>query len=385
MLAAISTAPAVLLAEPAHWAHDVWLIALDLLGQHLRIFIGFVLALLIGARLMLEKRTPSNVFAWGLLIFFIPWLGVPLYFLFGGYKIRGLMRTKLQVNAFAVQLAAGLAVVSPPPASTRALVSSRRKFAHNSFAMQPDGVTAFQALRAEIARAEKTIHLQTFIFGHDEPARQIMDDLTARARAGVEVKLLLDSLGSFGAWGRLAGPLRRAGGRVVRFLPVLPLQTKGSANLRNHRKFAIFDRERVLVGGQNIDRRFMDAHENPGLFVDFGALIAGPVAAEFNRNFVSDWCFASGDSPRDFSDLLAYAPPARGDEQVEVVASGPERRGRRALGTPADPDPAMQARADDCNALFHPRRGAVPLAAHPGAPGPARAADSAGKLEPPPR
>jgi cardiolipin synthase len=151
--------------------------------------------------------------------------------------------------------------------------------------------------------------------------------LTARARAGVEVKLLLDSLGSFGAWGRLAEPLRYAGGRVVRFLPVLPLQTNGSANLRNHRKFAIFDRERVLVGGQNIDRRFMDARDGPGLFVDFGALIAGPVAAEFNRNFVSDWCFASGDSPQDFSDLLAYAPPARGDEQVEVLASGPDVAG----------------------------------------------------------
>jgi cardiolipin synthase len=237
------------------------------------------------------------------------------------------VRTKLAVNAFAVQLAAGLEATSPPFVHAVAQFSPRRKFAHNSFQMQANGVEGYRALRAEIARAEKSIHLQTFIFGHDEPARQIMDDLTARARAGLEVKLLLDSLGSFGAWGRLAAPLRRAGGRVVRFMPVLPLQTKGSANLRNHRKFAIFDRERVLVGGQNIDGRFIDAHDTPALFVDFGALIAGPVAAEFNRNFVSDWCFASGDSPTDFRALLAHTPAACGDEQVEVVASGPDVAG----------------------------------------------------------
>jgi cardiolipin synthase len=330
MLAALTSAPAALLAQPAHWAHDLWQIARNLFGQHLRIFVGFLLALLVGARLMLEKRTPSNVFAWGLVIFFIPWLGVPLYFLFGGRKIRHLVRTKLAVNAYAVQLAAGLDVTSPPfiaRGATVPPVSTRRKFAHNSFHMQTDGVAGFRALREEIARARQSIHLQTFIFGHDEPARQIMEDLAARARAGVEVKLLLDSLGSYGAWGRFAEPLRRAGGRVVRFMPVLPLQTKGSANLRNHRKFAIFDRERVLVGGQNIDHRFIDAQDTPGLFVDFGALIAGPVASEFNRNFVSDWCFASGDSPRDFRDLLAYSPAAHGEESVEVVASGPDVAG----------------------------------------------------------
>jgi cardiolipin synthase len=327
MLAVLASVSPALLAEPAHLARDMWQIALDLLGQHLRIFLGFLLALLVGARLMIERRTPSNVFAWGLLIFFIPWLGVPLYLLLGGRKIRRLIRTKLEVNALAVQLAAGLTPAAPPPGRPAPPVSLRRKFAHNSFQILPDGVLAYRTLRDEIARAEKSIHLQTFIFGHDEPAHQIMADLTARARAGLEVKVLMDSLGSFGAWGHRAKPLRQAGGRVVRFLPVLPLQTKGSANLRNHRKFAIFDRERVLVGGQNIDHRFMDSRDTPELFVDFGALIAGPVAAEFNRNFVSDWCFASGDSPRDFHDLLAYAPAPRGDEPIEVVASGPDSSG----------------------------------------------------------
>jgi cardiolipin synthase len=328
-IAAIAHIPVEVLAQPVHWAQDAWQIAKDLLGQHLRIFLGFMLAMLVGARLMIEKRSPSNVFAWGLVIFFIPWLGVPLYFLLGGRKIRRLVKAKLEVNAFATQLAAGMDVTSPPIAcpEVAAPVSARRKFAHNSFHLVRDGVEGYQSLREEIARAKETIHLQTFIFGHDEPARQIMQDLTEKARAGVEVLVLMDSLGSFGAWGWRANELRKAGGRVARFLPVLPLQTKASANLRNHRKFAIFDRERVVVGGQNIDRRFIDKQDGPGLFLDFGAVLAGPAAAAFNQNFVSDWCFASGDSPRKFRELLGYRPAAHGEEEVEVVASGPDVAG----------------------------------------------------------
>jgi cardiolipin synthase len=313
--------------EPSHWPHDLWLLAQDLFSQHLRVFAGFVLALLVVGRLMLEKRNPSNVFAWGLVIFFIPWLGVPLYFLFGGRKCRHLVKMKLEINRLAAQLATGLPATTPPFASPGLPASPRRKYAQNSFRLFGDGVASYHALRAEIARAEKSIYLQTFILGRDEPARQIIADLTARAREGVEVKLLLDALGCLGAAGHFVEPLRQAGGRTARFMPVLPLQTKASANLRNHRKFAVFDRDRVIVGGQNIDHRFIDSRDSPELFLDFSAQIEGPVAAAFNRNFVSDWCFASGDSPQKFQDLLAHIPAACGAEAAEVLSSGPDVAG----------------------------------------------------------
>ena len=318
-----------ILLEPVHWAEDAWGIANDLLGQHLRIFIGFVLALLVVGRLMIEKRNPSNIYAWGLVIFFIPWLGVPLYFVFGGRKIRRLMKAKLTLNAYAAKLAGGTPTAGALSAGAMAPKSARKKFGQNTFQLFGDGVEGYNALRAEIAAAKKSIHLQTFILGRDEPARQIIADLVEKARAGVEVKLLLDALGCLGATGRFVQPLRSAGGRVARFLPVVPLQTKWSANLRNHRKFAIFDRDRVLVGGQNIDRRFIDARDGPGLFLDFGALVTGPAAAAFNESFVGDWCFASGDSPQQFAELLAYDPPAQkdGGEEVEVVTCGPDAEG----------------------------------------------------------
>ncbi len=321
-LLAAGAGPARLLTHSVEQVQYWWAFFDDLFGQHLRIFIGFVLALLVVGRLTLEKRNPNNIFAWGLVIFFIPWLGVPLYFIFGGRKIRHFVKAKREVNAFAAQLAGGEDVTSPP--MTGRMPMPQRTFAGNNFQLLGDGVEGYHALRREIAEAKKSIHIQTFILGRDEPAREIVADLAKRAREGVEVKLLLDALGSFGATGHFVQPLRAAGGQVGVFLRVVPLQTKWSANLRNHRKFAIFDRERVLVGGQNIDHRFIAAHDADSLFFDFGAQVEGPVAAAFNRNFVCDWCFATGASPRDFRELLAYSPAACGGEEVEVVTSGPD-------------------------------------------------------------
>jgi len=307
--------------------HETVQLLLELWWEHAWTLLGFALALLVFVRLMLEKRNPSNVFAWGLLVLFVPWLGAPLYFLFGGRKSRRLARAKMRVNEYAAQMAAGLGEDLPAAAETSPRVAPRRKFPYNAFHLLGDGVQAYDALRREIARAQKSIHLQTYIFGRDEPAQQILAALVERAQAGVEVKLLVDALGSLPAGGRFLNPLRAAGGRVARFMPVLPLETKTSANLRNHRKFAVFDRERVVVGGQNIDHRFIAARDGIDLFLDFSAIIEGPVVAAFNRAFVSDWCFAAGDSPRDFRDLLGHLPHSRGPHEIEVMTSGPDVEG----------------------------------------------------------
>jgi cardiolipin synthase len=328
VLAAATTSPfATSFHDALFWLRETGIFFGDLVKDHLETILGFVLALLVIGRLVLEKRTPSNVFAWGLLMVFVPWVGAPLYFLFGGRKSRRLVRAKMQVNAFAAQLAGGLNVQSPPALGAVAQLAARRRFAYNAFHLLGSGVEAYEAFRSEIARARQSIHVQTYILGRDEYARQIVADLEERARAGVEVKVLVDALGSLGAAGHFLAPLRRAGGRTARFMPMLPLQTKTSANLRNHRKYAVFDRNRAIVGGQNIDRRFLAARDEPGLFTDFSAIIEGPVVAAFNRSFASDWCFASGDSPREFRELLAHVPQSCGPHEIEAMTSGPDIEG----------------------------------------------------------
>ena len=134
--------------QVAHSVEETWTFTNDLLGEHLGTIMGFTLALLVIGRLMLEKRTPSNVFAWGLLMLFVPWLGVPLYFLFGGRKSRRLAQAKMRVNAYAAQLAAGVKVTGPPTGNEPTGLAPRRKFAYNAFHLLGDGVSAYAALRS---------------------------------------------------------------------------------------------------------------------------------------------------------------------------------------------------------------------------------------------
>src|SRR6185295_10029575 len=59
---------------------------------------GFLLALFLVARLMSQKRAPANTFAWLLIIILVPWVGVPLYLLLGGRKLRRLAERKRQLR-----------------------------------------------------------------------------------------------------------------------------------------------------------------------------------------------------------------------------------------------------------------------------------------------
>ncbi len=307
-------------------AQTWWEFAIAFFAAHLSTLVGFVLALLIMGRLVIEKRNPSNIFAWALIILFAPFIGVPLYFLFGGRKSRHLVANKRRVNSIAVQMAAGK--TDPVPDPSKPSVVPLRKFGGNSFTLLGTGVAAFHALCAEIETASRSIHIMTYILGDDDAGKPVVELLTRRAREGVEVRLLVDALGSWGrARGRLCRPLIEAGGQVGNFMPVVPLQTKTSANLRNHRKFAIFDSRRAIVGGQNIDTRFMGPTPDSGRFLDFSAIVEGPVVSALNRTFVSDWCFTTKTDPMQFREVLSYLPTPAGECEMEIVSSGPDVEG----------------------------------------------------------
>src|SRR5204863_9006658 len=59
---------------------------------------GFTFALFLVARMMSEKRAPANTFAWLLIIVLVPWVGVPLYLLLGGRKLRRLAERKSRLR-----------------------------------------------------------------------------------------------------------------------------------------------------------------------------------------------------------------------------------------------------------------------------------------------
>jgi cardiolipin synthase len=181
-------------------------------------------------------------------------------------------------------------------------------------------------LEQHIRQARTHIHITTFILGRDDTGRRLIRLLTERARAGVKVRLLLDCVGSFLSRGSFVEPLRAAGGEVATFMPVIPFSSRGSANLRSHRKIAVFDHATAIVGGHNLAREYLGPTHQARRFRDVGAVVNGPAAAMLNEVFIADWCFATRQTPEELHGEIPLRELnfSRGTAECQIVASGPD-------------------------------------------------------------
>lgn len=298
--------------------------------SHLLTIAGFLLALFLIARLMSEKRQPGNTFAWLLGIILIPYLGVPLYLLFGGRKLRRLMTLKTHMSPTlpGVNLAPG-SYAERHIARVVSRSGGSIPLPANELTLLTTGEEAYRALAEGIKNARHCIHITTFILGREDTGRKIVKLLAKRAREGVRVRLLLDSVGSMFIRRGFVAPITAAGGEVQWFMPVLPLTSRSSANLRSHRKIAVFDHTTAIVGGHNIAREYMGPAASVKRWADFGGVIRGPAAALLNDVFIADWCFASGQPVEKIrSEIPANVLEAtRGKAELQIIASGPDVNG----------------------------------------------------------
>ncbi|EDY85113.1 hypothetical protein VDG1235_4748 [Verrucomicrobiia bacterium DG1235] len=294
-------------------------ILIDTILPHLGAILGLALGFILIARLMREKRRPSNTFAWLLIIILAPYIGVPLFLLIGGRKIEKLTRDKKSLRLHQLTPLQDSITVSP-----FGLIASG-----NTTRFLPKGTDAYDVLIDSIQSAKTSIDITTFILSHDAVGRRVIKELSKKAKEGVEVRLLLDAIGSWGKKTLYMLDLEKAGGRIERFMPVFPISFPGATNLRNHRKIAIFDKSSAIVGGRNIGREYMGPTPSKGRWTDFGVYFSGPAVTALNTIFEEDWAFASrkrGYTPKP----LATVPPIEnGDSVIEIMASGPD--------TPGDP------------------------------------------------
>jgi cardiolipin synthase len=293
---------------------------------HLATICGFLLALFLVARLMSERRAPANTLAWLLVIVFIPWLGVPLYLLFGGRKLRRLARDKSALKSMVpAAIAAPLADVCLPVATTVQAAGGFAPVGGNKVRLLLTGEEDFAEMEKHILAAKHEIHITAFILGRDATGRRIVELLARRARDGVKVRLLLDALGCFLSSRGFVDPIRKAGGEVGRFMPVMPFTSRGSANLRNHRKMALFDGTTAIVGGRNLAREYMGPLRFARRWRDFGMLVEGPAAVVLGEVFTADWSFVTGRPASETRyDTGTRGVPKHGSCTMQVVASGPD-------------------------------------------------------------
>ncbi len=298
--------------------------------EHLLTVGGVVLALFAFARLFSEKRQPGNTVAWLLAILLIPYVGVPFYLVFGGRKLRRLLARKALVCPFVPGVdTSTLLGRTSPTAHTVSASGTCPPVGGNAVQLLTTGEDAYAALEHQICAAKHSIHITTFILARDDTGKRIVKLLAERAREGIKVRLLLDAVGCLFSSRGFVDPLREAGGEVHRFMPVLPFFTlRNSANLRNHRKIAIFDQHTALIGGHNLAREYMGPTPLKKRWRDFGAIVTGPAATLLNDVFLADWSFAGGVPLETLrQEFSPQALPFEGSSELQVVASGPDVAG----------------------------------------------------------
>jgi cardiolipin synthase len=197
----------------------------------------------------------------------------------------------------------------------------------NQIELFSDGSLAYFRLMELLEKAEHSIDITTFILGHDDVGKSIIETLTRKARQGLKIRLILDSLGCLRTRGRFVDPLREAGGKVGIFMPMLPFHRKWSAHLRNHRKIIIVDQASAIVGGMNLAVTYMGSDSNKSRWNDFGVLVKGPLVSDICQIFNADWAFATGGEYKmDTQSANSFIPFQKMEAGIssQVVASGPD-------------------------------------------------------------
>jgi cardiolipin synthase len=155
------------------------------------------------------------------------------------------------------------------------------------------GDEAYPRMLEAIDRARRSIGLASYIFDNDPTGRIFADALERAVARGVEVRVLIDGIGSSYTIPSIVGVLARKGVRVERFLPTTVPFYFPYANLRNHRKIMVVDGAVGFTGGLNIRDGCWLAHEPRHPVRDTHFELRGPIVAQLLEVFTEDWAFAA--------------------------------------------------------------------------------------------
>ena len=191
----------------------------------------------------------------------------------------------------------------------------------NRVSLLQNGVEIFPAMLQAITSARTSVHMEMYIFWSDDVGGRFRDALAERARQGVEVRVLLDGVGSAKHLTETdVGGMRRAGCRVEFFRPIRPWMLD-VINRRTHRRILVVDGKVGFTGGVGIADEWDGNADAPDHWRDTMARIEGPAVAQMQSAFEDNWSEVTGD-------LLVgekYFPrlPPAGNVLVSVVPSNP--------------------------------------------------------------
>jgi cardiolipin synthase len=264
------------------------------LVSHLALLLGIILTIVVIATMLQQRRSPQSALAWLISILVFPYLAVPAYLVLGRRKLN----LRASVPRAVLYVATSGTIPEPEASRTDLMLRSYGipgATTGNRVRMLTTGQQGWQGLTEVIDRACTSLDVETFIFSTDATGQEIFNRLVRKAESGVQVRLLVDAIGSFHTPQGFLEPLVRAGGRVARFMPLIHNPLRGKTNLRNHRKIAVADNRWAMAGGMNIVSEDMSPQVREGQWSDLSFVVEGPAARHYARIFSSDWHLTTGE------------------------------------------------------------------------------------------
>ncbi len=224
----------------------------------------------------------------------------------------------------------------PSRAVAVTLPKDLRPYARNVLRWRPgcevtvlrDGAATYPAMLEAMRNAKRTICLETYIFASDETGDRFKDVLIERAKAGVEVRVVYDAVGSFALSGAFVAQLRDAGVRVLDFNPIAPWRRKFRLSHRDHRKIIVVDDEIAFTGGLNIGNDYASVEDGGRGWHDMHCKVTGAIVIDLARMFRSTWLRAGGTYYKPLPPAGNFASEATGSSFVRLLDN--TRRRQRA-------------------------------------------------------
>jgi len=301
-------------------------------------YLAFILsAIPVAFMIILEKRSPFKTAAWILILVLVPIAGVFFYLIFGQeyrkrkmFSTRGLkgLKNVRRLRSEQLQEVNNSTIVSQELKENSHIIrlllnnSSGLLTTGNKLKLLKNGEQTYEAIFNAIEKARHHIHLEFYIVEDDNIGKKLIALLKEKAAHGVEVRIIVDDVGSWDLSSKFFDQLRKAGIEIYSFMEVRFPRLTSKVNYRNHRKIVVVDGKTGFIGGLNIADKYLEGLPKIGPWHDTHLQIKGDAATSLQIIFSVDWYFITHQNLYG----LRYFPPFSNADgiPVQISASGPD-------------------------------------------------------------
>lgn len=292
--------------------------------------------------LLRDDLSPPARLAWFIVLNLLPYLGSTIYFLFGEIDLGNrahqrhdqvFAEIKSKASSFMGETNSSCELIEQiyrPPFKYAASINGFHPVAGNTAQLMVDGDTTLSHLIADIDTATNHVHLLYYIWLTDNTGNAVAEALIRAAKRGVTCRVIADGLGSrrlikSNLWQKM----KEADVQLAVALPfnnVLHTLITSRIDLRNHRKITVIDSKVTYCGSRNSADPEFFVKKKYAPWVDIMLRLEGPIVAQNQLLFASDWMQTTGESLDVIPLPELEVEKSQAGFPAQVIGAGPTER-----------------------------------------------------------